>query len=56
MVKKAETSSIYMSNNNNLSLFSNSNINPKHIVKDLQLNGYIDEQLTKNFIRFIENS
>ena len=55
MVKEAETSSIYMSNNN-LSLFSNSNINPKHIVKDLQLNGYIDEQLTKNFIRFIKNS
>ena len=55
MVKEAETSSIYMSNNN-LSLFSNSNINPKHIVKDLQLNGYIDQQLTKNFIRFIKNS
>ena len=54
-MKEAETSSIYMSNNN-LSLFSNSNINPKHIVKDLQLNGYIDQQLTKNFIRFIKNS
>ena len=54
-MKEAETSSIYMSNNN-LSLFSNSNINPKHIVKDLQLNGYIDEQLTKSFIRFIKNS
>lgn len=55
MVKEPETSSIYMSNNN-LTLFSNSNINPQHIVKDLQLNGYIDEQLTKNFIRFIKNS
>ena len=42
---------------NNLSLITNSNINPhRHInVKGLHLNSYGDKQLTRNFINFIEN-
>ena len=42
---------------NNLSLIEHHNINPYHHInaEGLHLNNYGDNQLTKNFTRFIEN-
>ena len=57
---KAKEVNLHLKENceaNNLSLIEHHNINPyRHInAKGLHLNNYGDDQLTKNFTRFIEN-